>query len=41
MDLIDLGSRITNLFLAIFFLMAIANSFWSWAVDTFDKHKSN
>jgi hypothetical protein len=41
MDIINALTKIMHLILMIFFLFAIVNSIWSWAVDTFANKKSN
>lgn len=41
MDIVNALTKIMHLILMIFFLLAIGNSIWSWAVDTFERRKSN
>jgi hypothetical protein len=40
MDIVNALTKVMHLILMIFFLLAIGNSIWSWAKDTFDNRKS-
>lgn len=40
MDIVNALTKVMHLILMIFFLLAIGNSIWSWAKDTFGNRRS-